>query len=165
MYRGWQVGYSAALFSLLAACSGSDGGSGGSGGSAGGGGTQDGWWCVCNSGLSVGLDASVSSEQVQTVCAEQCADQGGLERVQPKLTALGTPECTAFCAKADQLDCPGSSCAENADFWCQVGPDSCVEAKRAELQCRADNGVYECTENGWQRSSSGCSNFDELCSP
>jgi hypothetical protein len=81
----------------------------------------------------------------------------------PKLTAVGTTECTAFCAKADNLNCPGTSCAEKADFWCEVSPSSCIEATRAHLQCEADKGVYSCTDSGWQQTTLGCSDFKELC--
>lgn len=105
----------------------------------------------------------MTQAQAEAACTKICAASNTTGVVTPKLTAKGTPECDAFCAKADALGCPGATCAEKEDFWCQVDANSCLAAKRAYLQCVADKGVFSCDANSWTQSASGCSNFKELC--
>lgn len=143
-------------FAGLVGCSGDDGGSGG--GTWGGTGAKE-WWCHCVSGVSITVEAPHDGTAPQDACNQMCQDEGGVESMTPRESAEGTAECDAFCAKIAALPCE-TSC--DADFWCGVGAHSCLEARRAELQCKADTGTFECTENGWS-SSSGCGSYDELC--
>jgi hypothetical protein len=139
------------------------GGSGGTSGASGVGGNQDGWWCSCDGISSVGLPATYTQEQAEAACADACGDAGGTPTVEPKLNVIGTPECDAFCAKADALGCPGDTCAERADFWCQVSANSCPAAELASLECETQNGTFSCDADSWKMSAQGCGTFSELC--
>ena len=131
----------------------SDEGDGGSGGSSG----SDHWWCSCVDGPSVQVDSPDEDE-----CAATCDELGGFLSIEPVVSAVGTPECDAFCAKADALACGGNSCKSQQDFWCTASPGECIEALEAQLQCKTEMGEFTCDGNSWQMSAP-CGTFDELC--
>ena len=145
---------SSALGALPLGCSGDDdpGGSGGSGTST----DTTGWWSTCVGGASVVVRSSPAA------CTDVCEPMGGVESVTPYVTLVGTAECDAFCAKADALGCGGSSCASNADFWCEVGPKDCAEAVKAQLTCSVEQGSWSCDGSSWTMTSS-CGTFPEAC--
>jgi hypothetical protein len=138
---------------LLAACGGDDRPPGGDGS----GGLAE-YWCVCNAdGMALTVD-----QNPDPTCESACASHGGVQGYVPVQNVTGSAECEAFCAKVEALDC--GPC--DRDFHCQVEPDSCEAAKRAQLQCEADTGTFVCDPNGsgWSASSS-CSQYPELCTP
>lgn len=131
-------------------------GSGGSGGESSSGGER--WWCTCTQGGgSVQVDPPAESE-----CASFCEDLGGVLSVEPVIAAVGTAECNAFCAAADALGCPGETCKSKEDFWCEADPGGCLEALKAQLQCKAEMGEFSCDEDSWE-ASAPCGTFEELC--
>lgn len=72
-----------------------------------------------------------------------------MKSVSEQPNVKGTPECNAFCQRIASLGC--GKC--NQSFWCGVEPGECPEAKRAQLQCKADTGVWKCTgTSGWTES-------------
>jgi hypothetical protein len=152
-------------------CSGSDGSGGAAGGSAGSGAggsggagqSQNGWWCSCGGTVSYGLPKDDTQQQAEQDCTDQCAANGGAPSVTPRLTLVGTKECTEYCKKADALGCPGSTCAEQADFWCEVGAQQCPEQLLAQLACDTEKGVFECDANSWKMTAQGCGTFSDLC--
>jgi hypothetical protein len=144
-----------------AACSDADpdssgDGGGGSGGSGGGSQTEK-WWCNCVDGPSIVVDSPDQAE-----CASECETLGGMLSIEPVVTAVGTPACDAFCAKADALGCPGDSCKTMQNFWCAASPGGCIEALEAELQCKTESGTFTCDADSWQLSAP-CGTFAELC--
>jgi len=92
---------------------------------------------------------------------ERAGDSGGDPRDENSLE--GTPECDAWCARVDELDCPGGSdCGE--DFFCRIDVEDgeCAESKRAYLTCGADTAMFMCTETGWT-AASNCELDNSVC--
>lgn len=138
------------------ACSSTHDDSGGGAGGGGNGASAE-WWCTCNAGGSL-----VVHDPPEAACAKACENLGGVKSLEPRISAIGTPECDAFCAKADALGCPGDSCASHEDFWCEGSPSECIEALAAKLACSVEQGDWSCDEDSWQMTS-GCPSFSELC--
>jgi hypothetical protein len=142
---------------LIAGCSDEQSPSDDGGGGAGGEAASGNYWCTCVDGPSVQVDAPPDAQ-----CASLCDDLGGVASVEPVVTAVGTEECQAFCAKADGLGCPGDSCKAKEDFWCTAPVGQCLEALQAQLQCETEMGTFSCDDDSWQMSAP-CGTFDELC--
>jgi hypothetical protein len=104
-------------------------------------------------------------ESSLNTCNEMiCQDHGGTKSVteKPRVNAVGTPECDAWCARVTALNCGGEAMTCNASFWCEVREGDCLESTRAHLQCEAEQGTFQCQGTGWSVSS-GCSLFRDLC--
>jgi hypothetical protein len=147
-----------AIAVALGACAAEDDHSRGHDGSGGDLGTSGSYWCECNtSDVAFGVD-----EMPDPMCESSCAAYGGVKGYVPRVSLAGTPECNAFCARVDALGC--GEC--NREFFCEVGPHSCVLAALAQLDCEAETGTFSCDADGsgWQQSSS-CGQFEGLCAP
>lgn len=110
------------------------------------------WSCVCKDNTQFSTSSCVNHACAdQSICDSGCANHGGLVSVAPKQTVKDSPECAAFCAKAESLGC-GSTC--NEVFFCGLDPGDCPESKRAYLQCEVDTGTWKCESGGWSITSS-----------
>ncbi len=139
------------------ACSGSDTAQVNSASASSGAGVTPGdFWCVCNDGVTVyDVDGDPNP-----MCEASCDAVGGVKGYYPRETAIGKPECDAFCAKVSPLMC--GDC--NEDFFCQVKYGSCMEATLALLDCQAKMGTFQCGADGagWSVSSQ-CPTFEDTC--
>jgi hypothetical protein len=122
------------------------------------------WDCFCNDGASTGGSACVfgTCQSGAELCADRCADHGGVTRFEPRQAVEDSAECAAYCNRI-QSQC-GADARCNVWFWCAIRAGECAESVRDHLACEAETMQVTCTDNGWS-SSSGCPHRTELCAP
>lgn len=114
------------------------------------------WRCACKDGSATSIAECASHTCVEgaDACGNLCNGHGGLAAATPLPNVSTSPECDAFCAKAQSLGCSGDPRCDRS-FWCGLASDECPEQKRAHLQCQVDEGTWKCLPgNGWSVSSS-----------
>jgi len=97
------------------------------------------WLCTCADGATFNNTACVDHTCLdgEDACG-YCESFGGTASVVRAPTLIGTPECTAVCAKVDELACNGIRCPHQ---YCDVPPGSCEEQLRDYLSCAMANAA------------------------
>ncbi len=154
--RVWRRACSIGLWLSLAATAGAgcSSGDGGGGASCSTSGDCTEWNCTCKDGTTTSISECLSHVCAGAdVCNGMCDSHGGLASAAPLPNVSDSPECDAFCAKAQSLGCSGDPRCERS-FWCGIAQGECAEQKRAYLQCEVDQGTWACLQDsGWSLSS------------
>lgn len=115
------------------------------------------WSCACKDGTTASMSACVAGQcyDGNTACESACRSRGGVQSFREKQTVKDSAECDAYCAKAASLGCSAEPRCDRT-FYCDVDEDECAEAKRAHLQCVANEGQWACSASGGWTVTSGC---------
>ncbi len=123
--------------------------------------------CTCNNGMveTTGTVCGAGFCQNPAADCNSLCGVGGVKTSEPVPNVIGSPACTAWCAKGLALSCPGKPFCNDV-FFCSEDVGECAASKEAYLQCEIDSGTWACNPasegSGWSVTSS-CSKSTDLC--
>jgi hypothetical protein len=103
--------------------------------------------CRCANGFDQRLFAPCEDHVCKSdreACEASC--RGAVASIRHMVSALGTPECDALCAKL--ATCGAQNSCASIDDWCVGDGVACVEQERAILRCWSESSLT-CGDDGF----------------